>query len=346
MFVEEQEFWKPISKYENYEVSNLGKVKNKNTGRILRSANKGGYCVVGLSLNSKIKTCQVHRLVALAFIPNPENKAHVNHKDKNGLNNRVENLEWNTPLENNIHKSKGIIQTTNQNMKIYRINMESNEKIEKYDSICEAAEWLSKEGLAKNTHSARTNISNAIRGISKYSFGFLWKVEEQIDLENEIWKEIEIKDFECKNYYISSLGRFKNSKGIIMKDYKPHHSGYIIVRVNKKKFALHRLVAMNFIPNENKKPFVNHIDGNKTNNRLDNLNWVTCYENIIHNHNMGFVKYYTKKIIQYDLEMNEVNKYNSIKEASNILNIRNTNILGALKNRQKTAGGFIFKYLE
>jgi hypothetical protein len=61
---------------------------------------------------------------------------------------------------------------------------------------------------------------------------------------------------------------------------------------------------------------------------------------------MGFVKCYTKKIIQYDLEMNEVNTYNSIKEASNILNISNTNILGVLKNRQKTAGGFIWKYLE
>jgi hypothetical protein len=109
---------------------------------------------------------------------------------------------------------------------------------------------------------------------------------------------------------------------------------------------MHRLVAMMFIPNLENKPFVNHIDGNKLNNCISNLDWVTCYENIIHNHNMGFVKYYTKKIIQYDLEMNEVNKYNSIKEASNILNIRNTNILGALKNRQKTAGGFIFKYLE
>ena len=81
-------------------------------------------------------------------------------------------------------------------------------------------------------------------------------------------------------------------------------------------------------------------------NNLDNLNWVTCKENNIHNHNMGFVKYYTKKIIQYDLEMNEVNKYNSIKEASIALNISNTNILGALKKRQKTAGGFIFKYLD
>ena len=101
-----------------------------------------------------------------------------------------------------------------------------------------------------------------------------------------------------------------------------------------------------FIPNIENKPFVNHIDGNKTNNRLDNLNWVTCYENNIHNHNMGFVKYYTKKIIQYDLEMNEVNKYNSIKEASNILNMTSSNIKAVLYNKQKTAGGFKFKYLE
>ena len=101
-----------------------------------------------------------------------------------------------------------------------------------------------------------------------------------------------------------------------------------------------------FIPNLENKPFVNHIDGNKTNNKLDNLNWVTCYENNIHNHNMGFVKYYTKKIGQYKLNGELIKEFNSIKEASNILNIGNTNILGALKNRQNTAGGFIWKYLD
>ena len=83
--MEDTEGWKDISNYDNYEVSTFGKVRNKNTGRILKPANNGGYLYVGLS-NTKTKTFPLHRLVAETFIENPENKAHVNHKDKNKLN--------------------------------------------------------------------------------------------------------------------------------------------------------------------------------------------------------------------------------------------------------------------
>jgi len=343
--MEDNEKWANIEEFQNYEVSNLGRVKNKKTGRILKPCKSGGYIVVGLS-KIKVKTMQLHRLVAKSFIPNPENKAHVNHIDKNPLNNTVSNLEWNTALENNLHKCNGLIQTTNQNKCVCRIDKNTNEVLEKYNSIELAGIWLYENNLAKNIHSGRTNISNTIRGIHKSSFGFKWEIEEQLSRENEIWKEIKIPGFKSENYYISNLGRFKNSKGIIMKDYKPHHSGYIYVRVNKKKFALHRLVALMFIDNPENKPFVNHINGNKVNNCLDNLEWVTCGENNKHNYTNNIKKKYTRKIIQYDLEMNELNKFNSIKEASDILKICTSGIKAVLYNKQKTSKNFIFKYLE
>ena len=340
-----KEEWLQLSNYDNYEVSSFGNVRNKKTGRILKPSNRGGYYVVGLS-NIKTKTFQVHRLVAETFIENPENKPHVNHKDKNGLNNNLANLEWNTPKENNMHKSLGVIQTTNQNLAIWRVDLKSGDKIEKYNSIDLASKWIFEKGLSENIHSIKSSISCSIRGVYKSSFGFKWEIDKDDDLENEIWKEINIENEDTSGYYISSLGRFKNKKGIIMKHYKPHHSGYIYLRVNIKKYALHRIVALTFIENPENKQFVNHIDGNKLNNKLDNLEWVTCSENNLHAHKLGLNKGSKREIIQYDLQMNEIQKFNKIKDASIKLTICYSSIKAVLYKKQKTAGGFIFKYLE
>ena len=81
-----------------------------------------------------------------------------------------------------------------------------------------------------------------------------------------------------------------------MKDYKPHHSGYIYVRVNKDKYALHRLIAFTFLKNPENKEYVNHIDGNKTNNSLANVEWNTPRENNLHSHKTGLTKCFTRKI--------------------------------------------------
>jgi hypothetical protein len=343
--MEDTEDWKDINNFDNYKISTFGNIRNKKTGRILKPANNGGYLYVGLS-NIKTKTFPLHRLVAKTFLENPENKGHVNHKDKNGLNNNLANLEWNTPKENNMHKSLGVIQTTNQNLGIWRVDLKSGDKIEKYNSINLASKWIFEQNLSENIHSIKSSISCAIRGVYKTSFGFKWELDKDEDLENEIWKEINIENKDTSGYFVSSLGRFKNKKGIIMKDYKPHHSGYVYIRVNIKKYALHRIVALTFIENSENKPFVNHIDGNKLNNKLDNLEWVTCSENNLHAHKIGLTKGSKREIIQYDLEMNEIQKFNKIKDASVKLNICYSSIKAVLYKKQKTAGGFIFKYLE
>ena len=343
--MEDIEEWRNINGYENYEVSSFGRIRNKNTGRVLKAANNGGYYSVGLS-KGKTKSFSVHQLVAKSFIPNPENKTQVNHKDKNGLNNNINNLEWNTNKENSIHRSNGVKQTTNQNLEIFRININTNEILDKYNSIEDAAKWVVKQQLSKNFNSARSSISCNVRKIYSSSFGFNWKMVEQINLDNEEWIEVIIDNQKIENYYVSSLGRFMNKKGIIMKDYKPHHSGYIYLRVNIKKYALHRLVAQTFIPNLENKPFVNHIDGNKTNNSVKNLEWATCSENNLHNHKIGLTKGHTRQIIQYDLEMNEIKTFDKILDASKELNICYSSIKAVLYKKQKTAGGFIFKYLD
>ena len=340
------EVWQQIDGFENYEVSSFGNIKNTKSNRILKAYNRGGYYCVGLSKKGKLNTYDVHRIVAQTFIQNLENKPQVNHKDKNSLKNNINNLEWVTNKENSIHRSSGVKQTTNQNVEIYRINPTTNEKLEKYNSIEEGAKWVISQNLSSNLNSAKSSISCSIRGIYRSSFGFKWEKIEEINLENEEWREILINNQKMEGYYVSSLGRFKNKKNIIMNDYNPHHTGYIYVRVNIIKYALHRIVAQTFIHNLDNKPFVNHIDGNKTNNSLCNLEWVTCSENNLHNHKIGLTKGNKRKIIQYDLQMQEIKKFDAIKDASKELNICYSSIKAVLCKKQNKAGGFIFKYLD
>lgn len=90
------EDWKDIPGYEGlYVVSNNGRVMNVRSGRVLRGiVNNLGYIMVGLSKSGKVKMISVHRLVAEAFIKNPDNLREVNHKDEDKSNNNVDNLEW------------------------------------------------------------------------------------------------------------------------------------------------------------------------------------------------------------------------------------------------------------
>lgn len=102
------EEWRDIQGYEGlYQVSNNGRVRslarNSTKGKILCQAVKRGYSHVCLSKDNKKKHFAVHRLVALAFIPNPSKKPEVNHIDGNRSNNNIANLEWVTRAENELH---------------------------------------------------------------------------------------------------------------------------------------------------------------------------------------------------------------------------------------------------
>lgn len=100
----EEEIWKEIEGYSNYKVSDKGRVKSlyKNgKEKLLKpSKNKNGYLRVTLTKDHKVKHIFIHRLVAQAFLENPDNLPQVNHKDENKENNCIENLEWCTASYN------------------------------------------------------------------------------------------------------------------------------------------------------------------------------------------------------------------------------------------------------
>ena len=168
------EKWKNISGWsEKYQISSAGRIRSinyKRTGqaRILNGFTKvNGYQTISFregGAGSKQRRFMVHRLVAESFIPNPDNKKYVNHKDGNRENNDVSNLEWCTRSENERHK-------------IYTLGHTSGSCIPPKQVICvETGEiFPSVTAAARSIGVCQESVSSALRGKSKTSGGFHWK---------------------------------------------------------------------------------------------------------------------------------------------------------------------------
>ena len=346
------EEWRIIDNFPNYSVSNLGNIMNNQTNKPMKLHVKGGYCHVGLTNEIHKKTLKVHRLVGFAFIENPDNKPEINHKTKNTIDNTIYNLEWMTRKENNQHKCIDLIYKSNKHKPVLRLDKITGEILEKYNSIEDAGIWAFENKLTTNSHNGRNSIGNCLNGLSYSSYNCFWSYEPTQIFDNEEWKEIDLKNIfgeTCdldKKYFVSNLGRFKNSFGTIMSNYKANDNGYIKVYVYKKTFFLHRLIALTFFKNLENKEQVNHKDGNKINNCIDNLEFVTNKENQIHKFQNGLGNNFTRKIKQFDLNDTFIKEFKSIVSASKETNINKCCISDVLRNRGKTAGGFIWKYSE
>ena len=110
------EEWRVIEEFPQYKVSNLGRVINVKKNKLMTiTIRPNGYCVVKLSKNNVARERKVHRLVAIAFIENPNNYKCVNHKNEDKTDNRVENLEWCNHQYNNTYGNR--IQKQSQSLK-------------------------------------------------------------------------------------------------------------------------------------------------------------------------------------------------------------------------------------
>lgn len=270
----ENEIWKPISGFEGrYEISNIGRIKslpkyknNPLTGgkslfkQSILSLNVGGkgYNRSVLSNDEgKRFTWQVHRLVALAFLKPVEGKLFVNHKNGIKNDNQVENLEWCNLQENRNHTL---------------------------------------HILGNNLIGSIADIPIKDKPILQYSYP-----SSIIDIESngvETWKNIKGYD---GRYMVSNIGNIKSSPRVkfsktcggfcqlkerihVAKTNKNGYKAVILYDEDQKGkgYFIHRLVAAAFLKNESNKPYVNHINGVKDDNRVENLEWVTPKENSNH----------------------------------------------------------------
>lgn len=174
-----KEVWKDIVGYEGlYQVSNFGNVKSlekyivqkrrkyiKKESILKNNESPYGYLYVNLYKNGKGKGFFVHRLVGIAFIPNPLKKPTINHIDGNKKNNCVCNLEWNTYLENNIHA----------NINNLRDFSKRKHKVQQIKDGVVIATFESYKEAYRKTNVRCSNISSVIKGRCKTAGGYSWK---------------------------------------------------------------------------------------------------------------------------------------------------------------------------
>lgn len=197
-----KEIWRDVVGYEGiYQVSNLGNVKNSR-GHILKPSNTStGYPGLTLCKNKERKTTPIHRMVAIAFLPNPENKPSVNHIDGNKENSVLSNLEWATAKENTRHAiHNGIMKVSGRDhpffgrkhkeeslrkmsiatskrvgalhfrsKPVYQIDRTSGEII---------AEFENQSIAAKTLKTSQGNIGSVLLGKRNHAGGYIWKYKD------------------------------------------------------------------------------------------------------------------------------------------------------------------------
>lgn len=169
------EIWKDIKGFESYQVSNLGRVKSLNynkTGKeqilTTNGKDKCGYLHVVLCKKGKHKDCFVHRLVADAFIPNPNNLPCVNHKDECKTNNVVTNLEWCTHKYNTNYGTRNERSAKARSKPVYQYTKDGT-LVRSYPSIME---------VERQTGYYRGPICNCCNGKNKTAYGYVWSYKQ------------------------------------------------------------------------------------------------------------------------------------------------------------------------
>ena len=313
-----------------YEVSNYGKVRNVKSNKMLKpSKDKAGYYYYSLKFDNNRNVRKFrYTLVALLFVPNPDNKPSVDHINRVRDDDRSVNLRWATKREQALNRKERVPMT----YPVYQMNSD-HKIIHRWESIILAAKTL---GITIKT------LQNACRDHRLTKQDNYWYYCYEIDLIiGEEWRIVPYPEYE--ELYASSHGRIKRANGKIT--YGNKAGGYMkinattIDKTRKIHLNVHILIASAFYGRHNNL-IVNHKDGNKTNNNSTNLEFITARENTQHAIRTGLIKS-CKPVIQMDLDGNEIARFPSISEAKRNTGI--TTIDKAVSGKQPTAGGYKWK---
>ncbi len=257
------EEWRGLEEFPGYKVSTLGRLM-LSSGRISTARpNPEGYVRTSFASATYTRThVYVHILVATAWIPNTEKKPVVNHINGIRHDNRPCNLEWTTVSENTGREKKLFARTTHAGRPILQYDKEGT-FLRRWDKGIDAATAF---GVKPGS------IAYLCKGVKPCPKGFIWRYEDVTDLPGEVWTW---SQFKGEPIPVSSFGRIctptgKRTFGSIC------GTGYMVYKATR----IHRLVCYGFCPRSDWESLdVDHKDGNKTNNHVDNLEWVTSAEN-------------------------------------------------------------------
>lgn len=327
----------------NYEISNYGKIRNADGRHLLYRYYQNGYERVSLHCRPKHKSVMIHILIAKAFIPNPDNLPVVDHINSNRSDNRVENLRWSTYSDNAKQgKCSGI-----------KVGVYDNQNKQPENLVREFKNFASVAEQFKIDYQSIFAFEKQNKPL-EYQGKLVWlkRLSENakpryVDcLEEGVWREID--GFPL--YKVNNKGDVANSKTLRLLN-PTNDDGYLKVNIvhNNGKYyqkPVHRLVAQQFIPNASPEitTIINHKDGVRSNNHIDNLEWTTYSENTIHSIRQLGKKYKGRPVCQLDTNGVIIARYDSIAEAARKLAASPASICGALKGYRKTSCGFKWQY--
>ncbi len=342
-----------------YWVTNFGNVFTKGTYEKLtiRTHNNGSYFVSLSNENNKKKQVAIAILVYKTWKGNddPEydsSSKYVICKDGNKLNNHISNLECvpqGDVLKNAMKNSSTVRGYGIRILMFEKTDKKCTKVVKTFENMHKVCEFLERK-------SAQSSISRCMNGKrnSRTAYGYRWRWESP-PLPKETVENIDgfaclgiIKGKDFKKYYISREGIVinKNANNEILKAHIGR-SGYLEVGLSSKgkhkDFRIHRLIGRYFL--DDGKSFyddgfdINHIDENKLNNSVENLEWTTHQKNILHSLGIRVAK-----LDKNTLEILDI--YESIKEAYEDVNRKySTGITAVCRGSQKTSAGFKWKYL-